>query len=68
MLVLQGMFTNKSVCYSVTLSSYTIHTRRSFPSTRLGCQSFVNSNLSGALQSHMALILYVCVLSTKTHN
>ena len=69
MLALQGMFTNKSVCYSVTWRSYTSHTRRSFPSTRFGCQSFVNSDLIGKLQSpYLVLILYMCLLSTKTQN
>ena len=69
MLALQGMFINKSVCYPVTRSSYTSHTTRSFPNTRLGCQSFVNSDLSCALQSpHLVLIFHECVLSTKTQN
>ena len=68
MLALQGMFINKSVCYSVTWRSYTSHARRSFPSTRLGCQSFVNADLGSRLQSHLVLILYVCVLSTKIQN
>ena len=69
MLAFQGIFINKGFCYSVTRRSYNSYTRTSFPNTRLSCQSFVNSSLSGALQSpHLVLILYVCVLSTKTYN
>ena len=69
MLALQGIFINKSVCYSVTWRSYTSHTRRRFSNTKLGGQSFVNSDLSGALPSpHLVLIMHVCVLSTKTQN
>ena len=69
MLALQEMSINKSVYNSVTWKSYTSDIRRCFPNTRLGCQSFVNSELSGVLQSpHVLLILYVCVLSTKTQN
>ena len=58
-------FHQQNICYSLTWGSYTSHTRRSFPNTRLSCQSFVNSDLSGTLQSsHPVLILYVCGLST----
>ena len=51
------------------LNEFTSHTKRSFPNTRLGCQSFMNSGRSGVLLSpHITPILYVFVLSTKTQN
>ena len=69
LLVLHTMFINKSICYSVTWRCHTSQTRRSFLNTRLGYQSFVNSDLSGVLESlHLVIILYVFVLSTKTQN
>ena len=49
--VLQEMFINKSFFYCVTWRSYVSHTRRLFPNTRSGCQSFVNSDLICVLVS-----------------
>ena len=49
--VLQEKFINKSFFYCVTWRSYVSHTRRLFPNTRSGCQSFVNSDLICVLVS-----------------